>query len=333
VTEPYVVVGAGAIGGTLAAHLHRAGHPVHVVDADAEHVDAIRTHGLRLQSPGGDELVAALPADTPASGPDRVGRVLLAVKAQATAAALEWVVPRLRPDGYVVSLQNGLNESTIADAVGAARTVGAFVNLFADVVAPGVIRDGGRGALVVGEADGRPSDRVEGLVADLQAWGPAASTGNVVGYLWSKLAFGAMLTTTALADAPMAELVDRHRGLMHGVAREVLAVAAARGVAPEPFDEWSPAGYAPGRPEADADAATDRLVAWLATMPKDRSGIWRDIAVRHRPVEVHHHYAPVLREARERGVPTPLLSAVLARLAEIEAGRVAMSELHLKELA
>jgi ketopantoate reductase len=120
---------------------------------------------------------------------------------------------------------------------------------------------------------------------------------------------------------------------MHSVAREVLAVAAARGVIPEPFDEWSPAGYAPGRPEADADAATDRLVAWLATMPKDRSGIWRDIAVRHRPVEVHHHYAPVLREARERGVPTPLLSAVLARLAEIESGRVAMSELHLKELA
>lgn len=331
-TEPYVVVGAGAIGGTLAAHLHRAGHPVHLVDADAEHVAAIRAHGLRLQRPGGEDLVAALPADTPGTGPGRLGRVLLAVKAQATGTALEWIAPRLAPDGYVVSLQNGLNEPAIADAVGAARTVGAFVNLFADVVEPGVIRDGGQGALVVGEVDGRPSTRVAELVADLRAWGPAAATGNVDGYLWSKLAFGAMLTTTALADAPMAELVDRHRGLMHGVAREVLAVATACGITPEPFDHWSPAGYAPGRPGSDADAATDRLVAWLATMGKDRSGIWRDIAVRHRPVEVHHQYAPVLRAAREHEVGMPQLGAVLARLADVESGRVPMSERHLGEL-
>jgi 2-dehydropantoate 2-reductase len=73
-------------------------------------------------------------------------------------------------------------------------------------------------------------------------------------------------------------------------------------------------------------------VAWLRTQPKDRSGIWRDIAVRHRPVEVHHHYAPVLAEAERRGVPISLLRAMLDRLRAVETGAVAMSEDHLTEL-
>ena len=76
----------------------------------------------------------------------------------------------------MVSLQNGLNEQAIADRVGAARTVGAFVNLFADVIGPGEIQDGGAGALVVGELDGTDSERVTSVVADLQAWGPAKAT-------------------------------------------------------------------------------------------------------------------------------------------------------------
>ncbi|MFG1646025.1 ketopantoate reductase family protein [Amycolatopsis sp. NPDC049252] len=318
----YTVVGGGAIGGTLAFHLARAGHAVSVVDTDAAHVAAIVDRGLTLRRPDGDETVD-LPAFVPDAAPPVLDRVLLAVKAQATENVLQWLEPRLARDGFVVSLQNGLNEALIASYVGAERTVGAFVNLFADVAEPGVVRDGGLGALVVGEPDGRISDRVEEVVADLQAWGPAKATANVEGYLWAKLGFGAMLTTTALADAPMADLIDRHRPLMHALAAEVLTAAGDRTL--EAFDQFDPAAYLPGA--AGREEATDRLVAWLRTQPKDRSGIWRDIAVRHRPVEVHHHYAPVLEEA-----DVPLLRAMLARLRDVESGAVGMSEDHLNEL-
>lgn len=317
----YTVIGGGAIGGTLAFHLTAAGHRVVIIDADQVHVAAIRERGLVLRRPGGDERVK-IEAAVPRDAPPVLGRVVLAVKAQATDEVLSWLAPRLADDGYVVSMQNGLNEERIAAAVGAGRTVGAFVNLFADVVEPGVVRDGGQGALVVGEPDGRISERVEQIVADLQAWGPAKATDNVVGYLWSKLGFGAMLTTTALADAPMAELIDAHRPLMHAMAAEVLGVAVARGVILEAFDQFDPAAYLPG---GDPDPATDRLVAWLAAQPKDRSGIWRDIAVRHRPVEVHDHYASVAGDA-------PLLTRMLNRLRDVEEGRVPMTRAHLEEL-
>jgi 2-dehydropantoate 2-reductase/glutamate carboxypeptidase len=330
-SRAYTVVGGGAIGGTLAFHLARAGHPVRVVDADTAHVDAIRRSGLVLRGPHGEDRVRVR-AHLPGDAPGNLDRVLLAVKAQATAEAAGWLAGRLTAGGFVVSLQNGLNEEAISAAVGADRTVGAFVNLFADLVEPGVIRDGGAGALVVGEMDGRASTRVEEVVADLQAWGAARSTGNVPGYLWAKLGFGAMLATTALADAPMADLVDRHRPLMYAVAAEVLAVAGALGLRLEAFDGFEPGAYLPPTSRRHREAATDRLVAWLRTQPKDRSGIWRDIAVRHRPVEVHHHYRPVLGHAEERGLPVPVLRAMLARLSDVEAGNVPMSESHLAEL-
>lgn len=319
----YVVVGAGAIGGTLAYHLTKAGHDVDVVDADAEYVTAMRERGLTLVRGGARETVRVARASTPDEWTGTAGRVLLAVKAQATERAVDWLAPRLADDGFVVSLQNGLNEPTIRRRVGADRTVGAFVNLFADVTGPAEVSDGGAGALVVGELDGSDSARLRQVVSDLQAWGPAQATSNVFGYLWSKLGFGAMLVATSVTDAPMAELIDRDRELMHALTAEVFAVAAAEGVELEPFDAFDPHPYA-GDDTAAKDAATDRLVAWLRTQSKDRSGIWRDIFVRHRPTEVPTHYRQVLDLAAGHGIPTPNLADLLDRIAEAEAANVRM---------
>ena len=329
--SPYTVVGAGAIGGTLAHHLARAGHLVTVVDADPDHVAAIAADGITMVRDNETVSVRVAAATTPDVGPDTLGRVLLAVKAQATDKALDWIAPRLAADGFVVSLQNGLNEDAIAARVGAARTVGAFVNLFADVIGPGQIRDGGLGALVVGELDGSQSERVRSVVQDLQSWGPACATTNVVGYLWSKLGFGAMLTATALADAPMAELIDRHRPLMYELSGEVFAVAQALGITLEPFDAFDPTPYS-GSDTAAKDAATDRLVAWLCTQSKDRSGIWRDLAVLHRPTEVPTHYGAVFEAADRARVDTPLLRTLLLQIGELEGG-AEMSEERLYDLA
>nr|WP_203587082.1 M20/M25/M40 family metallo-hydrolase [Actinospica acidiphila] len=322
----YTVVGGGAIGGTLAFALARAGHPVTVVDADPAHVEAIRTHGLVLAR-GDRRTSVPVRAVTPNAFDGRLGRVLLAVKAQATRGAVEWIAPRLEPDGYVVSVQNGFNEDTIAEYVGIDRTVAAFVNIFADVVQPGVILDGGAGALVIGEPKGAPvGERVRSLVADLQSWGPARASDNVEGFLWAKAGFGAMLAATALADAPMADLIDRHRPAMAALTAEVFAVADRRGVTLQAFDAFDPEPFRQGADAGAREAAFDRLTAWLRTQSKDRSGIWRDLAVRHRPVEVTTHYRDVIAYAKELGLPTTLLRTVMDGLSELEGAPETMSE-------
>src|SRR5437660_7726416 len=178
----YAVIGAGAIGGTVAAGLVRDGHEVLLCDADPEQVAAINAEGLRIEGPVGHYTVPAR-AVGPDALPGRLEAVLLAVKAHHTAEAVAPVVDRLAADGFVVSLQNGFNEDVIAAAVGRERVVGAFVNFGADVIAPGRILRGNRAAFMIGELDGTDTARVRRLVADID---DARQTANIHGYLWSK---------------------------------------------------------------------------------------------------------------------------------------------------
>ena len=75
VSGPLVIIGAGAIGGTLGAHLARAGHDVLLCDVDAAHVAAIREHGLRIEGPVERVHRRRSPRSPPTSCPtDRAGR-------------------------------------------------------------------------------------------------------------------------------------------------------------------------------------------------------------------------------------------------------------------
>src|SRR5437762_4398100 len=102
-----LIWGAGAIGGTIGAHLARAGHDVTFVDRAREHVAAIDSAGLRITGP-----LAEFSVRVPAFMPDALAgvfdHVVLAVKAQDTEAATHALASHLDDDGYVVSAQNGL---------------------------------------------------------------------------------------------------------------------------------------------------------------------------------------------------------------------------------
>src|SRR5438128_11351753 len=267
----YAVVGAGAIGGTVGARLARDGHDVLLCDTDAEHVAAINRDGLAIEGPV-EQFRVTVPAVTPEGLPPSLGAVLLAVKAHHTAEAMEEIEPRLAADGFVVSLQNGLNEGLIAEAVGAERVVGAFVNFGADVVAPGRILLGNRATFRIGELDGHASARVEALAAEID---DAEATANVLGYLWSKQAYGAMLFATAVSDLSIADALadDDYRPLFVALAGEMLDAAP---VAPEPFDGFDP---------TDLEGSIERLVEFNRRSSKTHSGIYRDLAVRHRKTE------------------------------------------------
>lgn len=321
----YTVVGGGAIGGTLATHLALGGHTVQIVDTDTAHVAAIRQHGLKIESPDGT-VETRIPAFTPDEAPDELGPVLLAVKSQATEAAMDWVGPRLRTDGYVASMQNGLNEATIADHIGRNRTVIAFVDLFADLVEPGVIKDGGIGTIAVGEFAGGTSNRVGDLAEALSHWGTPIVSDNVSGFLWSKLAFGAMLTASSFIDKDMSTVISENRTSMLELAREVFAISDALEFRLEGFDAFAPDKYRRTAPASTVDDAFDSLCEWLAGQTKTRSGIWRDINVRRRPTEVPAHYEPVLRIAEQHGISVPRLQTMVDVIRELEREEAVMGD-------
>ena len=305
----YVVIGAGAIGGTIGARLARGGRSVLLCDADREHVAAINAGGLRIEGPV-DDFSVNVPAVVPDDLPDHLGAVLLAVKSQHTNDALQAVVPRLAADGFVVSLQNGVNEPLIASIVGEERTVGAFVNFGADYLEPGRIFVGGRGALYVGELDGRRSIRLEHLLHDLP---DAKETSNILGFLWAKEAYGAMLFATAVSDLSIADALaePRYRRIFVQLAREVLAAA------PVPVESFD------GFDADDLDGSVDRLVEFNRRSAKTHSGIYRDLMVRRRPTE----------KAILADLDGPLLRRTLELIGEIEQGRRTCEVANLELLA
>ena len=330
------IYGAGAIGGVTGAALARAGHDVVLVDRAEDHVAAMNAHGLTIESREGSVTVPVR-AITPGALGHGLGLVLLAVKSQDTSGALEVLTPRLAADGAIVSLQNGLNEELIAEKIGAPRTVGCLVNWAADWVAPGRILHGGHGALVLGELDGRMSDRVQGLAKLLAVVAPTEVTDNVLGYTWAKHVYGALLVATAVVDAHVYEVVERSpavQQMLVALVVENMRAAEAAGIRLEPFDEYAPADY---RAAARGDlAARQRAMEIIARHyrqhTKTKTGIWRDLVVRRRKTEVGALLGATVAKARTLGLGMPLTERLIAMIEDLELGRRAMSWNNIDEL-
>jgi Asp-tRNA(Asn)/Glu-tRNA(Gln) amidotransferase A subunit family amidase len=188
--------------------------------------------------------------------------------------------------------------------------VGAFVNFGADYLEPGRIFLGGRGAVYVGELDGTRSARIERLLADLPE---AKETANILGFLWAKEAYGAMLFATAVSDLSIADALaePRYRPVFVQLACEVLAAA------PVPVESFD------GFDADDLHGSVERLVEFNRRSAKTHSGIYRDLMVRRRPTE----------KAILAGIDGPLLRRTLELITEIEEGRRTCEVANLELLA
>ena len=176
---------------------------------------------------------------------------------------------------------------------------------------PGVVLRGNRATFLIGEPDGTVSERVRALAADIA---DAEVTENVLGYLWAKEAYGAMLTATAVSDLAIADVLEdpAYAPLLLGLAREVLAQAP---VTPMAFDGFDP---------DDLEGSLGRLVAFNRGSAKSHSGIYRDLAVRHRPTEV---------PAILGGMEGPLIRRTCELITAIEQGKRVCTRANLDLLA
>ncbi|NRG17224.1 2-dehydropantoate 2-reductase [Rhizobiales bacterium] len=315
-----VVWGAGAIGGIIGAYMARAGVDVLLVDADKRHVAAINECGLSIT--GVDDFTVKIDAVTPDNLAGTFETVLLAVKAHHTGSAAASAARFLSGDGYILSLQNGLNDDAIAAHAGGGRVALSLVNFASDVTAPGVIHYGGRGSLVVGEVDGRKSERLARLCDSLKAFDETVHvTDNVKGYLWGKIGYGGILIATALTNERMADLLADRRWRPHlaSVARDIVTIARAAGIEPVGVDGFDAEAFLTGD-AAGIDATFEGMAEHYRHSAKERSGVWRDLAVNRRKTEVGPLMEPVISAGRKAGLPVENLKTLVAMIGEIELG-------------
>jgi 2-dehydropantoate 2-reductase len=332
-----LVWGAGAIGGTVGAYLKRAGQDVSFVDIVPEHVAAIRdpARGLQITGPVAEFKVSA-PAWLPGEAKGVWKRIFLSVKAHHTEEACLALKPHLAEDGYVLSLQNGLCEKIIARIVGAERTMGAFVNFGADWLEPGSIIYANRGAVVLGEIDGKMTERLERLHREMRVFEPnAITTERIWSYLWGKLGYGSLLFAQAVGQLGIADCLARPEllPLWRRLAGESVAVALAEGVEPLGFNGYDPNAFRPGASEEAARKSVADMVAFNRPNAKTHSGVWRDLAIRKRRTEVDVQIAPIAEIGKTHGIACPSVAALVAMIHEIEAGKRKLSDDNLLELA
>lgn len=330
------IVGAGAIGGLAGAYMSRAGHDVVLVDRWREHVEALRTNGMRIDGIRGDlhVPVRAIGADE-LRGP--LEAVLIATKSQHTADAVRALLPHVGPHTFIVSFQNGFNEPLIAELLtaaglgGAERVIGSIPNYGGALVDPGHLEHVHEGPIQLGEMSGAITPRLRELAAQLEALTDVQLSENIWGQIWAKEVYSAQVVFSALVDAPIGESLgnERYARIAGAVVREALEIADACGIAVEAFDFFDPANY---RPRTPAD--THKLIAninhaiWLLKKDqtaahrfvKQGSGIWWDIVYRNRPSEVRSSNGKLVDYGRAAGADVRLNAKLNAMIYEIEAG-------------
>lgn len=206
-TPKICIVGAGAVGGLLAAKLAPATGAVSVL-ARGAHLERIRSDGLALIE-GESRSVARVAASDDAGVLGRQDIVIVALKAQGLVAAAPSLQPLVGPDTIIVPMMNGVPwwffsgfggrmagtvlqtvdpGGVISTVLPPAQVVGAVVHLSSSVAGPGAIRRGRGNLLLLGEPSGSDSPRLRQVAAVLSAGGfEARPTAGIQREVWLKL--------------------------------------------------------------------------------------------------------------------------------------------------
>ena len=292
------VLGSGAVGGYYGALLARAGHNV-VFIARGAHLDAIRSHGLRVRGPLGDWQVGAR-AEHDTARVGHVDLVLFAVKTYDNDTALPLLPPLVGTSTVVVTLQNGVDSpDAVAAVVSRAHVVGGAAYIATALSTPGAIEQTGTyRRIAFGEVfdhAGAVTPRVATLheafvAADIQS--EPAADGRVP--LWEKFTY----------LAPFAGMTGAARPPV-GVIR---SEPAARAQLLAAFAEVHALALAEGVPVA-ADLL-NRVLTYVDGVPETmRSSLLIDLSQGKR-IEVEALQGAVVRRAAIRGVPVPVMTTL-----------------------
>lgn len=300
------VIGAGAMGGTLAAEAAAAGQDVTVVDVSLEIVERIRHDGLLVETPEG-RLRSTVAATTEAKEVGPVDVVVIFVKAQHTRAAGESARSLLGAETVVVTLQNGWgNADVLAEILPADRLVAGVTYNSCTMLSPGRLQHSGRGPTVVGpflvDGDIGPARRTAQLLTEA-GWA-ARATGSARVEIWKKLVLNAATLPTAALTRLPAGAVGEHSSLLELVdelARETVRVANAMSL------------------DIDVDERVKQIHTVLAKAGPGKASMLQDVEGR-RPTEISTINGAVVAAGERLGVPIPLNRAMVALVSGLEQG-------------
>jgi 2-dehydropantoate 2-reductase len=329
------VLGAGAIGSSVAADLTQAGLDPAVIDQWPAHVAAMKSAGLHVKRADGDLQIAVRACDLCdlAAANPVFDVVFLAAKSNDHRWLAEFIRPYLAPDGVIVGVQNGMNDDSIASIVGRERAIGCVVELQAELFTPGLIQRNTthQGTwFSVGELDGAYSPRIREIEALMSKVGRCDVTNNIYGAKWTKLIANSMtmgpfglLGLRNFEAAALPGMFD----ISVKLGKEAHAVGAALGYRIEPIFGL--------RADEFAGSSDENLVTAMKTLlghvGKGRTAPIHD-HMKGRKSEIEFISGVVSRKGRELGIATPCNDAVVELDRRINMREIAMDASNFERL-
>ena len=345
------IVGAGAVGCYAGAHMAQAGEDVTFIDIWPAHVAHMRERGLTIAHNAAELPPFTVPVKAihltelqdVAKGPG-FDIAFVCTKSYDTAWSTLMIGQYLAPGGFVVSLQNCMNEETIAGVVGWGRTVGCIASqIMVELTDPGqVIRGAGKGGAAhtvfrAGEVHGRITDRVQEVCRLVGLADSALVTENLWGERWSKLVANAMANGLSACTGLGGNAVIRDEVLHRFSVRlgsEAIRVGQAHGYALEEVLHLPPeiiATAGEGDEAALAKVTEVNLKAAARRSDTQRPSMGQDMAKRRR-TEIEFINGFVVARGKEVGIEAPANAVLTEIVTRVEKGELAADPRHIKEL-
>lgn len=331
----FLVIGAGAIGGTTAAYMTKAGHDVTVVCRGEETAEKLRNPGMHLSGVRGEQFVPMCAVSSVDALGESFDCCIVATKAYDTMKAVRSALPHLAEDGIVLVLQNGICTEELLEVAGAHRAACGVTSYSATMLSPAHMELTGEGGFQIGMAAGGADARLAPIGEAMSAMVPTEVKDSILDYMYAKLIINSGITCGgALTGQLLGQMLKTKaaRDFFIALVYEDMALAEKLGIRVPPFG-----GKLDYYRFISGDGAIARLrrhVMLFIVGLKYRNLKSSSLTSleRGRPTEVDVLNGWISRKAKQCGVPTPVNDKLVRLIKEIEAGTRKSSPENLKEI-
>lgn len=329
------ILGCGAMGMILGAYLNKNGCETQLIDANEEHVKALNELGAQVTRCA--SFTVPVKAITPDQMDGKYDLVFLLTKQTANSEVLNHLLPFLKADSTVCTLQNGVPEASVAKIIGKERTVGGILLWGATFIKPGISELTSDitkldALFEIGQLDGVIGDRIRMVAGALEKMGPVIITDNLMGARWLKVMFNSCWSgMSAALGCTFGDIIDNPKSsaCLSYIAHEGVNVCKALGYEMPHYGGNDMTLLGSIGTEEEFKRSQMMFYDILNNLRPAKASMLQDLE-KGRLTEVGMINGYISDEGKKISIPTPFNDTVVKVVRGIEAGKLPLSMDNLK---